>query len=446
MVFVCNVFPKYTLFEPQISVRQISPSGVSAIHRFYDTSPVSPSGLLIAYTEFDFEDRLPNPGDEASVVVLNLATGAEVFRTRTIAWDTQLGAQVQWGVDDSELFFNRMRPENWMPHAVKVDPKSGAERTFKGPVYVVSPDGRTLLSPSLTKIWNVQRGYGVIVPADARPLNRGFPSDDGLYATDMVSGESKLAISFRDIYEQFPEEFAPYVRNSQRGGMYGFHVKYSPDGELIMFIIRWLADPEGRAKSRNWIITMKSDFSQMRIALGPNRWEGGHHPNWCPDSRHIVMNLMFKSRRTIFPRVAQLIDRVARRFRVTKYKPAYVLRFAKFEANDSEPTPLSTNHVGSGHPTVNALLNVVLADAYPWESVAVGDGTSPIRLLDLSTDILTDLVRIQTKPSFYGPQREWRVDPHPAWDRAQKVFVFNGISAGKRAVFVGDMSRYYQRG
>ncbi|MCA0185301.1 MAG: hypothetical protein LCH90_04750 [Proteobacteria bacterium] len=88
-------FERYADFNPNVPVYKIVRSGRPTIHRFFDSSPVSPSGRLIGLTEFPFEDRLPEPGDKAAVVVVDLISGDEVYRTETAAWDTQVGAQVQ---------------------------------------------------------------------------------------------------------------------------------------------------------------------------------------------------------------------------------------------------------------------------------------------------------------------------------------------------------------
>lgn len=436
MTSLSKSFPTYTGFEPSVPVRLVSRPGESAIHRFYDTSPVSPSGRLLALTEFEFEDRLPSPGDEASVVVVNLVSGEEVFRSRTSAWDTQLGAQAQWGSSDDELFFNRMAPD-WQPYGVKVDIARKTEFALDGPIYVVSPDGRTALSPDLVRIWLIQPGYGVIVPSSELTEPVGAPDNDGLFATDTLSGTTRLAVSMREIYDAFPDEFRSVDLN--RGGFYGFHAKWSPDGRRIMFLVRWKDRLARKGHSRNWIITMRDDFSDLRIALTPERWAGGHHPNWCPDSEHIVMNLVFPTRKALMPKVERLVDRAARKFRIPFYRSPYPLRFAMFRYDGSQMRPISTSHIGSGHPTWHEELQAVLSDAYPWEPVTAGDGTSPIRLVSSRTDTEETIVRVRTMPEFMGSRREWRIDPHPAWSRQLDTIVFNGFAHGKRAVYVADL-------
>jgi hypothetical protein len=80
----------------------------------------------------------------------------------------------------------------------------------------------------------------------------------------------------------------------------------------------------------------------------------------------------------------------------------------------------------------------VLTDAYPREPVAYGDGSVPIRLIDLDAREETTLVRVPT-PLVVGPNEALRVDPHPAWDRSYQLIAFNAFLDGTRRVCVADL-------
>jgi hypothetical protein len=433
-----NRFPAYTGFDPQVPVFAISPPGRPACHRFYDTSPISPSGRLIAYTEFEDDSRLPRPGEPAFVVVRDLESGREVYRSRTAAWDTQLGAQAQWGAEDGALFFNRMDRARWQPYGVRVDSARGEERRLQGPVYMVSPDGRQALSPSLTRTGLVQPGYGVTVPPETVTPPRGAEAEDGLWITDTETGACRLLVSFAAIHARFPGAFAGL--DPRRGGFHGFHAKWSPRGDRILFILRWRDRRMRPGQSRNWLVTMDAAGGDLRLALDDRRWRGGHHPNWCPDGRHIVMNLAFRNPRVPFGEAMRLLERVARRLKLPFDSGAWQLRLARFRHDGSDLRVVAPGHRGSGHPTWHAGLDAVLTDAYPDEPVAAGDGTVPIRLIPAGGGAARELLRMPACPAFSGPRREWRVDPHPAWDRAGRRIVLNGCPNGHRQVFLADLS------
>ena len=68
----------------------------------------------------------------------------------TRGWATQLGAQMQWGADDTQLFFNDMDCEAWQPFGVEMDVATGERRELEGTVYMVSHDGTKSASPCLS--------------------------------------------------------------------------------------------------------------------------------------------------------------------------------------------------------------------------------------------------------------------------------------------------------
>jgi hypothetical protein len=89
---------------------------------------------------------------------------------------------------------------------------------------------------------------------------------------------------------------------------------------------------------------------------------------------------------------------------------------------------------GSGHPSFHPNGRFVITDAYPYESVAFGDGSVPLRLIDTQRNVSTNIARI-----FVSATRgEFRVDPHPAW-HAGRYVVFNGFAGGTRKVYIADL-------
>ena len=135
---ISDRFPTYTEHAPTVPVWCATPRTGGCIHRFFDTSPFSPSGRYLALTRLPYEDRVPSPGDQAEVVLVDLHEGTEKVVARSSGWDTQLGAQTQWGVDDSQLFYNDLDTVNWIPFGVKLNPETGERKDLEGTVYMLS--------------------------------------------------------------------------------------------------------------------------------------------------------------------------------------------------------------------------------------------------------------------------------------------------------------------
>ena len=402
-------FPRYTDFDPLVPVWCITPEAGPTIHRFFDTSPISPSGRFVALTHFPFEDHLPSPGDVAQVVLVDLETGAERIVADTRGWDTQLGAQAQWGADDSQLFFNDLNTEIWQPYGVLLDPLSSRRTELGGTVYMVSRDGCWAASPCLRRTGITQAGYGVIVPPDAVPRNDGAVDNDGLYLTNTATGKRRLLVSFAEILE-FAEPALDPAR-FDGGSFYGAHVKWTPQGDRLMLVLRWIADERPR---QNKVITLKPDGSEIHVAIAADVWaRGGHHPDWHPDGEHVTMNLKLDGE---------------------------TLRFVQARYDGTGLRVLTDAVLGSGHPSFHPDGRHIVTDSYLGEPVAFGDGTTPIRLIDIAEGTGQTLTRIRTVPDWEGAQRELRVDPHPAWDRAYRRIAFNACPDGTRRVFIADLS------
>lgn len=83
-------------------------SSYSSTIRFFDSSPFSPTGRYVAFTRVlsSQQNKAIMPGDTATIVVIDLMTSTEIIVDTTNGWDSQLGAQVQWGASDHELIYN----------------------------------------------------------------------------------------------------------------------------------------------------------------------------------------------------------------------------------------------------------------------------------------------------------------------------------------------------
>jgi len=414
---ISDQFPGYDEFDPVIPVWCITPPGLAGcIHRFFDSSPVSPSGRYVALTRLPDESRPPYAGEPADVVVVDLLTGDWDAVASTHGYDTQLGAQAQWGRSDRELYFNDMDVQRWRPHAVRLDPLSGERTELEGPVYMVSPDGAKLASPCLLRTGLTQVGYGVIAPTVSLPLNAAADDCDGLYITDTETGQCVLLASFACIRNSLDELKTDLERTP--GTLYGFHVKWNAQGTRLMFVIRSRqAAGYGRGKgplTRNHVVTMNAGGGDIQLAMPAEIWSrGGHHPNWCPDGENIIHNLNLDGKG---------------------------LQFAQYRYDGSNLHALAPSITGGGHPTLHPNGRHIFTDAYLHDVAAFGDGTTPLRWIDIEAETDTTLVRIRTQPLDAGPMHVLRVDPHPAWDRAYTRVVFNGCPNGLRKVFLADLT------
>ena len=399
-------YPTLKSCSPHVKLQCITPNEGRIIHRFFDTSPISPSGRYMALCRIPYEDHNAIAGDTAEIVLCDLQTGEERVLYHTHGWETQVGANVQWGATDETLVFNDIIPGEWKPFMVRMQPFTGKCVRMGCGVFMLSPDGKQALTHNLNCSRLTQYGYGVTVPDAFLPHNGLYPADDGFYLTDLDTGECRMAVSLAELLDATFDKAK--LAEFENGEFYGFQCKWNRQQTRIMLIVRCLFPETG--KKRQMVFTAKPDGSDIHLALPWEVWaRGGHHVNWHPDGEHITMNLR--------------IDHEA-------------MRFVSFSYDGNDLHKLCPNLIGSGHPSIHIDGRYLITDAYDHEPFYRQDGTVPIRLVDLQTEKETELARIHTFCPFGC--RDLRLDPHPAWDLTFTRIVFNGFEDGSRRVFVLD--------
>ena len=73
-------------------VKIIKISSGRTIHRFFDTSPLSPSNKYLALFRFPYEDHSPKLGDAGEVILVDINTKKERVVAQSRGWEMQLGA------------------------------------------------------------------------------------------------------------------------------------------------------------------------------------------------------------------------------------------------------------------------------------------------------------------------------------------------------------------
>ena len=409
-------FPDYSRFSPSVPARILTPGEGRVMQHFFDKSPISPSGRWIALLRLPYENRRAEPGDAADVMLIDLQTGEERTIAKSRAWEHQIGACVMWGTTDDELYFNDLRVGEWEPFLVRLNPATGARREFPGGAFVISPDGTQAAGYNLKTVRRMNfYGYGAAIPPERMPVNSGMPEDDGLFIIDLKTGRRRLV---RSIASFFRDTLSDADRRElSDGASYGFQVKWSTDGEWLLFVVVQAMNSEtpgsGKSQWRRMIFSCHPNGSEPHLALPWQIWaKGGHHLNFHPDSRTITMNLI---------------------------GPDGHLCLMKFDVFGTPPTPLCGLVRGSGHPSVSPDGRFLVTDAYLGEPVAYPDGTVPIRLVDLATGHEHEIARVNTVTGERFRNGEFRVDPHPAWSRDGRHITLNAFEGGTRRVLMLDL-------
>ncbi len=422
------LFPRYDKMFPNslsiIPIWIVTPANSSCIHRFFDSSPFSPSGKFLAVTCLTpgYNEYLSLPLSKptpSQVVVYEIQSQSIVANITTFGWDSQVGAHVQWGKDDEHLLFNDVT--NNTAHGVVYNIYTKKARTLSNTVYHVSNNGNFAVTPSLAKIRFTQLGYGLYV-RHVKPNNRYNLDSDGYYVVDIATGASKVLVSLNTLKQYLPRCFV-----SSMSTMYGFHVKWSSDDQLIMLIVRTVTVGGRRIQH---IFTINREHSRVNYVTSWSSMHSvkspeclvldGNHPNWIPNTHLFSINRGRK-------------------------KPWDLVVFDADSGTNGTARWLLSGR-STGHPNVMWINEtdsnyVAIVDSYFKEKGLFGndiDSLVPLRLIVGNMTRYSEIWLTRINVSHKTGQNAWRCDAHVTYDRSRKWIAFNARPYSKnRQVLIG---------
>ncbi len=260
----------------EIPIRRITRGPKHHWFAYYDKFQFDPSDRYVLAMEVDFEHRTPRPDDVIKIGMVDLHGGDRWTELgRTTAWNWQQGCMLQWIPGwQTRILWNDLQGDRFVCHIL--DTQTMESRTVPHPVYSVSPDGKSAVTPDFRRIHDVRPGYGYAGLGDPHADDLA-PNDTGVFHIDLETGESKLTISLADIAK------LGVIPNQQPGIKHYFnHLLFNPDGSRFIALHRWRY-PNGSRLTR--MITAKPDGSDIRIVV-PNGYAS--HFIWR-DPKHILV-------------------------------------------------------------------------------------------------------------------------------------------------------------
>jgi hypothetical protein len=221
-----------------------------------------------------------------------------------------------------------------------------------------------------------------------------MPEDDGLFALDLDTGESRLLLSIAEVMAALPNDLA------KRQPAWFNHVLYNPDGSRVMFFCR-IRRPKGRFLDSLW--TVNPDGGELECQVG---W--GHrvsHFAWLDPSRIMIS--------TDLPGQMQFI----------------LLR-------DRAGTwdPVGTGVLPQdGHSAVSPNGRWVACDG----RFRPGERTLSLMLYEFATGSHTMLGHFSHPAQYTGV---CRCDLHPRWSRDGHAVTFDSVHEGSRQIYFADVS------
>ncbi len=351
----------------------------------------------------------------------------------TLAWNWQMGNQLQWldGLSETQIIYNiRTR------HSSAVYPGFGsrirdietlAYRDLPLPIYVVAPNGQYGLCIDYRRLYITHETIGYSEKGGPFDVPK-CPSDDGIYHMDLLTGEYRLLVSYKALSEFEPRQ------SMQKAIHWVSHIEINPASSRILFLHRWTERVEDETCFLHRLITINPDGTDMRLlecsdhplpqlaenfdpnAVGTFDYEKSEyqisHPLWCDDERIVVWGPHHGS----------------------------IHYHLYHDSKEGEASVIGKNILTeNGHmsfsPTNKRWL---LSDTYP-------DDVTHERVLFLFDVVENKKIDIGSFYADPGLKKENRCDLHPRWNRDGTKVCIDSVHEHQRQMYEIDVSTIVTR-
>lgn len=247
------------------------------------TVPWNQDERYILCMEIDAIDRMPEPGDAATICLIDTQQDNRLVRLdRTHAWNPQQGTMFYWNplAAETQFFFNDRDIDSGKVFTVLYDvAKKRRVREYRyddTPLgnAGVAADGSAWLGLNYGRLARLRLVTGY---PDALDWSRGqlAPDNDGLFMVGITSGEKRLLASYQQIDSLLKKSKPGLVHT----GLFINHALWNRDCDRIYFFARAGWSGNGGDKV-NVPFSIHSDGSGLTL----HKTHVGGHPEWAEGS------------------------------------------------------------------------------------------------------------------------------------------------------------------
>ncbi len=224
-------------FGPDGRIVAETPANSNCFIGFHDIIPWSPDESCLAIHRaspgyFDIADC----GKPIEICIWRPQTSTIAPIDHTTGWNFQQGSRLQWLPNSPDVVaFNTI--EDGRAVAVLRNVTSGARTVLPAAIYVISPDGKTSISPNFTTLAHRWKAYGY--PPLAQNPVISDQGEDGLWQLDLQTGKETLFVSTKRAAE------FQSVPSSDPASHFLCHASFSPDGARVIFLHRFFSTDGG---------------------------------------------------------------------------------------------------------------------------------------------------------------------------------------------------------
>jgi len=285
LVFFMACSPDMHTQSPSIDLK-IEQLTSGTKHHFFgyigqcQTIPWNATGQYILGLEIDTIDRMPRPGEAATIILIDTHDNNEILRLdTTYAWNPQQGTMYYWNplAAETQFFFNDRDVETGEVFTVIYDIKEKKrvrEFRFDGtPIGNggVAADGSAWLGLNYGRLARLRPVTGYPEALDWSKVEIA-PKNDGIFIVDIHTGKKRLLVS----YFQLEEKLKEHNPDLQHSGLFINHTLWNRNADRIYFFARagWSGNP---GDDVNVPFSINSDGT----GLAPHNTFIGGHPEWA---------------------------------------------------------------------------------------------------------------------------------------------------------------------
>jgi hypothetical protein len=240
-------------------------------HHFLGRAGVSPwnaSGTRLACLESAFQGRAPQPGERASVGVVDPSTGGFTAIATTAAWSFTAGAMIEWchQSPNDELLFNDM--VDGSPVGVRLNVHTGARQVYMRPFAAAGGEGARTASVSLGRIARFMPGDGAAGARD-QYADEAAPEEEGLFTIGLTTGMQRMLVSLASLAI---EARARHVELRRRK-FWLDHVSFNATGTRLLFTV-FAGGGAARTDSALWTVGIDGSDLREIVAYGRGATRG----------------------------------------------------------------------------------------------------------------------------------------------------------------------------
>jgi len=412
---------------PKSRIIAETPPNQNCFIGFHDIIPWSPDESCLAVHRaapdlFEMEDC----GKPIEICLWRPENGEIEPVDITTGWNFQQGSRLQWLPGcRSTIIFNTVSDG----HAVAVvrDLASGGRKVLPGPIYAISPDGKTSLSPNFTTLAHRWKAYGYLPLAKSPAIVE--QAEDGLWQLNLESGDQSLFISTRRAAE------FQAVASADPGNHFLCHASFSLDGSRIVFLHRFFS-ADGALFTR----MIATDREARHLVLLAQ--EKVSHFDWI-DNNTVLVWARFSSGRLARARAKGVLSaawmkpflRVARNL-TGRWKTQFLAE-SYYRIPITDPGSRSR----FGWPSLDSDGHPMIARSHPWITTDFyPNKTGRLPLILYNPELAT---RVDAHVFVHRPRSndsDVKCDLHPRWNRAETSIAVDTCENGKRQVRVLDVS------